>query len=132
MKRLAVAIYIVLVWLSVPALAEKPNIAIRPAPTTGAMFTMGELKPTPEMWFYEQYLRQSQDPKVAVRANAEYRAAQRQLRINAMKWYGMSNQRPQAGVDPLHSDYSPVWSGGSANYPFRWAAPSATIVLNPR
>ncbi len=60
----------------------------------------GELKATPEMWFYEQYMRQYQDPKMAVRANAEFQADQRQRRLEAMHWFGFSNSRPRACSDP--------------------------------
>ncbi len=132
MKRLWIAVLVLLfAHTAAPVRAEKPTITIRPTPPTAATFTMGELKPTPEMWFYDQYLRQSQDPKVAVRANAEFRAEQRQRRINALKWFGFSNQRPRVGVDPVHSDYAPTWSAGPMNYPFRWTGTAAsTVVLN--
>jgi hypothetical protein len=130
MKRLAIGLFVLLVCKVVPAAAEKPNLVVRPAPTTGATFTMGQLTPTPDMWFYEQYVRQYQDPKVAVRANAEYRANQRLARLSAMKWFGMSNQRPVAAVDSLHSDYSPKWASSSANYPMRWS-PTPTVVVSP-
>jgi len=93
---------------------------------------MGELTPTPDMWFYDQYLRQYQDARQVVRANAEYRAEQRLRRINALKWYGMSNQRPRASVDTLHSDYSAGWYSGSANYPLRWSNPGPTLVFVPK
>ena len=132
MRWLVIVLAVLVGCIVVPALAEKPTIAVRPAPTPGANFSMGELTPTPEMWFYEQYVRQYQDPKVAVRANAEFRADQRQKRIAAMKWYGFSNQRPKAGVDPIHSDYSPAWSSGSANYPYRWSSANATTVVVTR
>jgi hypothetical protein len=73
------------------------------------------------MWFYEQAMRQYQDPKVAVREAAAFRADQRRRRIAAMQWFGLSNSRPQASSDPIHSDYSPGW--GSNNYydTYRWS-----------
>ena len=72
------------------------------------------------MWFYEQYMRQYQDPKMAVRANAEFQADQRQRRLAAMHWFGMSNSRPKASCDPFHGDYSPGWSSNNTAYPYRW------------
>ena len=80
----------------------------------------GELTPTPDMWFYEENLRRYEDPKLAVRRKAEYRSAGRQRRLAALKWFGMSNQRPRAGVDPQHNDYFPSWTGNNRQYPFRW------------
>jgi hypothetical protein len=131
MKRLLIAVPVLVTCIALTALAEKPTVAIRPAPSTAGSFSMGELTPTPEMWFYEQYLRQYQDPKAAVRANAEFRAEERQRRINALKWFGFSNQRPRAGVDAVHSDYSPMWASGQANYPFRWSGTAmSTVVIN--
>ncbi len=133
MKWLAISAPIVMICLASPALAQKPTtVVVRPAPTPTAAFSMGELSPTPEMWFYEQYLRQYQDPKVAVRNNAEFRAEQRQRRLAALKWYGFSNQRPKASVDSVHSDYSPSWSSGSANYPFRWGGAAASSIVVTR
>lgn len=81
----------------------------------------GVLNPTPQMWFYQEELRQYLDPRLAVRRNAEVRAAQRQARIAARKWYGMSNSRPYCSPDPFNGDYSPHWSNGSPNYPNRWS-----------
>ena len=93
-----------------------PNWAVCEAP-----FSMrGGLKATPSMWFYEQALRQYQDPKMAVRAKAEFRSRQRQHRIAAMKWFGFSNSRPRASSDPFHNDYSPGWVANPGYYPSRW------------
>jgi hypothetical protein len=129
MRWLALSVPILMSCLAAPVLAEKPTVLVRPAPTPGASFSMGELTPTPEMWFYEQYARQYQDPKVAVRNNAEIRAGQRMQRLAAMKWYGLSNQRPRNTMDPVHSDYSASWTSGSANYPNRWGGPGNTSVI---
>jgi len=133
MKWLPITVPLLVAAIVVPAMAQKPTtLAIRPTPTTSGNFSLGELTPTPEMWFYEQDLRQYRDPKVAVRNHAEFRADQRERRINAMKWFGFSNQRPRAGVDAVHSDYSPCWSSGNVNYPFRWQGTAGSaIVLRP-
>jgi hypothetical protein len=79
----------------------------------------GEVQATPEMWFYEQSLRQYKDSNMAVRRAAEYRAAQRERRIESRRWYGLSNSRPTASPDPLNGDYSPGWSSNTY-YPSRW------------
>ncbi|MGA2059497.1 MAG: hypothetical protein ABSG67_03365 [Thermoguttaceae bacterium] len=114
---------------AVSAAVEKPSAkpqTVTPAVSPGEIkapitsISPGELKATPEMWFYEQYLRQYQDPKMAVRANAEFQADQRQRRLAAMHWFGMSNSRPRACSDPMHGDYSPGWTSNNSTYPNRW------------
>jgi hypothetical protein len=123
MKRLTFALSALLLLTAAPAMAQQKAAPPAPKPAKRP-FTLGispgEVTATPEMWFYQQELQQYQDPKVAVREKAEMRAAQRLRRMAAMKWFGFSNQRPRAGVDPFHGDYSPSWSGNNSNYPFRW------------
>jgi hypothetical protein len=88
---------------------------------------------TPEMWFYEQERARQESPKYAVRRKAELRSTQRQQRLAAMKWYGVSNSRPTANPTPLFSTYSPTWVSGAAD-PLRWHAggPSIYVVAQPR
>jgi hypothetical protein len=114
---------------AVAAATEKPAPrpqAIMPAVSPGDIktpitsFSPSELKATPEMWFYEQYMHQYQDPKMAVRARAEFEADQRQRRLAAMRWFGFSNSRPRACSDPMHGDYSPGWTSNNSTYPYRW------------
>jgi hypothetical protein len=54
-----------------------------------------------------------------IHQRAQERAAQRQMRLAALNWYGMSNSRPTASPTPFSSLYSPVWQmpGGR---PFAW------------
>ncbi len=87
---------------------------------------------TPEMWFYQQQIARHDDPRMAVRRKAEFRAQQRQQRIAARKWYGFSNSRPTANATPWSSMYSPAWTA-SAGRPFGWN-PSAvpTTIVVPR
>jgi hypothetical protein len=97
--------------------------ADRPTSTSvglDSVVSPGGLTATPEMWFYDQAMKQYKDPKMAVRARAEYRADQRERRLEAMRWFGMSNSRPRANSDPYHSDYSPAWSASPGYYPWRW------------
>jgi hypothetical protein len=126
--------------VAAPALAQKPAGSSGPlAPVTAAVekpiaksqanadarapltaISPGDIKATPEMWFYEQYMRQYQDPKMAVRARAEFEADQRQRRMAAMHWFGMSNSRPRAASDPFHGEYSPSWASNNCAFPYRW------------
>ena len=116
-------------------LTAAPVLAQAPA-EDDAQFTrtisVGEVTPTPEMWFYQQYRSQYEDPKVAVRQKAEERSSQRRGRIASRRWYGFSNIRPKAGTDVVHGDYSPSWSSGVSNYPFRWSGRgAASVVVRP-
>ena len=91
MKWLWIALPVMSLCLAVPCQAQnraesKPSIGVSP----------GELTPTQDMWFYEQYQKQYTDPKVAVRQQAEFRSVERQRRIAALRWFGFSNQRPTA------------------------------------
>ncbi len=131
MKGLWIPLLLGFVVASSVAIAQAPNAPASRA--SGAVgISAGEVAPTPDMWFYQQYLQQYQDPKTAVRHSAEYRAFQRQSRLAARQWYGLSNARPVAGCDPIHGDYSPGWTGRSHIYPFRWTAPGfAAVVVRP-
>jgi hypothetical protein len=119
MNRLAIALCCTLFVLAAatPLRAEKP---VASGMKFDTVVSPGEVKATPDMWFYEQNLRLYKDPKMAVRAQAEFRARQRQLRIESMKWFGMSNSRPRVNGDPLHGDYSASWVATPGYYPMRW------------
>jgi len=107
----------VLAFWAVPARADGPgngHLAFR-----GGL-SASEVAPTEDMWFYEQYQRDYHDPNLAVRRNAEFRAEQRRNRLATMRWFGLSNTRPQASSDPWHGDYSPHWTGNNRHYPSRW------------
>ena len=117
MKRKAICSALFLFLAAAPLRAEKP-VAIGLGADT--VVSPGELKSTPEMWFYDQAMRQYNDPKMAVRAKADFRDEQRQRRLESMKWFGLSNSRPRASSDPFHNDYSPCWVGCPGYYPGRW------------
>lgn len=118
MKRLLIAFVLPLALTAGAAQAQRPTSA-GVGSESGVSYS--ELKVTPQMWFYEQAMRQYKDPKMAVRANAEVRFAQRQRRIESMKWFGFSNSRPRASSDPFHGDYSAHWVSTPAYYPSRWS-----------
>jgi hypothetical protein len=130
MKWLPIALFVGFLLTAVPAFAAEPAaVDLR----RGSTISAGEVTPTPEMWFYEQYVQQYQDPKLAVRRKAEEESAQRRARIAARRWFGFSNLRPVAGTDPVHGDYSPGWSSGSTLYPFRWHSyHTAAVIVYPR
>jgi hypothetical protein len=117
MKRIAI-VTAWLLWLSATSVqAERPTPAGMGLSNT---VPAGDVKTTPEMWFYEQSLRQYNDPKVAVRAKADFRAQERQRRLESMKWFGFSNARPRASSDPFNNDYAPGWVATPGYYPSRW------------
>lgn len=89
------------------------------------------IAPTPEMWIYEQEWRRHNDPKQAVRRRAEFRAAQRQLRIASLKWHGLSNSRPVANPTPFTGSYANHWTSG-VRTPFMWGGPSSSTVIISR
>ena len=107
----------------------RPTGRALPAQVSAPTLSPGELQATPEMWFYEQAVRRYDDPKNAVRANAEFRARQRSRRLAALRWFGFSNSRPRANPDPVHGSYSPRWVGKGYE-PSHWTAGgTATIVV---
>ena len=105
---------------------ENPPLAKAAQPETRVIVRetqreqLPELNPsqvTPEFYLYQQELRRHDDPKQAIRRKAEARTAAREARIESMKWYGMSNARPQANPVPFMGSYSPTWIGsGSERY----------------
>ncbi len=106
---------------------DTPDVARRSGSET--RIAVGELQPTAEMWFYEQYQQQYDDPAVGVRRNAELRAAQRRSRLAAMRWFGLSNSRPQASSDPFHGDYSPRWTSNHGHYSSRWMGRGPSVIV---
>ncbi len=116
MKPLAFVLALPLFLTSGAAQAQRPDsgLGLRSA------VSPGELKATPEMWFYDQEMRQYNNPKFLVHARAEYRAWQRTRRLESMRWFGFSNSRPRASADPFNGDYSPHWTANAGYFPNRW------------
>ena len=118
MKQIIILSTLFLLLSATSLRAEKPTTS------TGlgldSVVSPGDLKATPEMWFYDQQMREYKDPKMAVRAKADLRTEQRQRRLETMRWFGFSNSRPRANSDPFHSDYSPQWVSSPGYYPSRW------------
>ena len=80
----------------------------------------GDLQATPDMWFYQQAMRQHQDPSLSARRAAEYHAQQLAHRQESRRWFGFSGARPQASPDPFNGDYSPAWTSNHLYNPSRW------------
>jgi hypothetical protein len=129
MTRLAWPILATVFFVAGMGLAQEPHT---PKAPPARPLSLGELTPTPEMWFYEQAMRRYQDPKYAVRAKAEYRTAQRQRRMAAQKWFGYSTARPMVSPDPMYGTFSPRW-GSNGNDPWLWRGIGGpTVVLPPQ
>jgi hypothetical protein len=121
--------FVLATLFAVPAWGQQKNTATKTQPAvTPAVaqttpvantFSPGEMKVTPEMWFYEQNKKEYKDPKNAVRAKAEFAAQQRANRLAAMRWFGLSNSRPRIGCDPINV-YPPSWSSNTPLQPNRW------------
>lgn len=105
-----------------PATPPAPQMSITIA-------SPGQVQATPEMWFYQQELARYNvpNPKTLVRVEAEQKAAQRRARIAAMQWYGYSNSRPTAGIDPVDGPLSPQWIGNGYNS-YYWVQPSIWVL----
>jgi hypothetical protein len=134
MKRLLALASVASLALAVSAFAQEVNEGKEPAPADAVRHVareshadkIPELNPsqvTPELYLYMQDLRRHDDPQQAVRRKAEARTAARESRITAMKWYGMSNARPQANPVPFMGSYSPTWIGGR-NERYDWYGPT--------
>jgi len=76
-------------------------------------------EPQEQSWNREQTASAKTDARAYIQQRAQVRAQQRQDRIAAMNWYGMSNSRPNAATTPFTSRYSSVWEmpGGR---PYSW------------
>ncbi len=127
MRWLLLSLSIVFVLVAVPAMAQSPlTNEIR----IGSGTTAGELAPTSEMWFYQEQLRQYEDPKASLRRIAEEKAAQRRARLAAQRWYGFSNIRPSVGNELTIGTWGPRWTSGNRYHPSRWShfGPSVVVV----
>lgn len=112
------------------ALAQQPvSRTTRNPDPVGSHISLGQMTPTPEMWFYDQAQRQHSDPQSAVREKAEFESIQRQRRIAARQWFGVSNARPNAEVTPMMGTYSPTWVSNTRN-PAQWSGQGPVYSAN--
>jgi hypothetical protein len=119
MTRISIVASVLLALGALPALAETPKTRTGPFSFSTSL-PSNDLKTTPEMWFYEQEKQQYEDPKAAVRRNAEQKAAQRMARLGALKWFGLSNIRPQCTVTPGFDIWSPLWRSNNTFFGSEW------------
>jgi hypothetical protein len=127
MKKLALIVVVGLLP-SAMAFGQQPAERLAPEPPsrdTGRMISPGE---TPEMWFYEQERRRSEDPQSIVRAAAQQRAAERHARLATLAWFGISNSRPQCSPDPVHGPYSSRWVSNGYQTS-EWVGVGSTTVI---
>jgi hypothetical protein len=83
----------------------------------------------PELWLYQQQVERHDDPKMAVRRNAEQSGANRRQRIASRRWYGISATRPMANPVPFMGTYSPYW-GSNGWDQYRWSGTSPLNVIS--
>ncbi len=150
MRILSIALFIMIAASALPAVGQekvaKPQsvvsmpIAVTPRSLASTesvpvcTLPTGSMPVTPEMWFYEQQLREYLSPRLAVRRNAEFKANQRRHRLAAMQWFGFSAARPRSETDPWNGGgYGATWVGGNELYPYQWSGAGwSTIVSYPR
>jgi hypothetical protein len=133
MKRTFLALAVVLLVGSA-ALAQQPMATLQTPQPAGEQFVAPNVSlpaVTPEVWLYSQEWQRHDDPKQAVRRKAEARTAARMQRLEAMRWFGMSNARPQASVTPFMGVYSPAWVGNGYDR-YDWVGASAWPITTVR
>jgi hypothetical protein len=109
---------------------DSPRVTVHPAAQADGFTTPQLSAPavTPDLWVYSQEQRRHDDPAQSVRRKAEVQADQRISRLAALKWYGLSNSRPQASPIPTMGVYSPTWVGNGWSR-YEWT-PAGAASLN--
>ncbi len=129
MKWLPIAVALLVVLMAVPAEAQTPAETGSTLRYSGGI-TLGEVTATPEMWFYQEQMSRRDDPKEAVRRKAEFRTAQREARLAARRWFGVSLSRPMTSTAIMNGESAAVWTGGNPLYPYQWRGTAPVIVVN--
>src|SRR5437868_4884592 len=109
---------------------DQPRVTVQAGPHADGFAAPQLTAPavTPELWVYSQEQRRHDDPAQAIRRKAEAQADQRISRLSALRWYGLSNSRPQASPIPTMGVYSPAWVGNGWNR-YDWM-PVGTASMN--
>jgi hypothetical protein len=131
MKRLQLAWGVVLVLAAMPAGAQTkagpavPNVVPPPpvpvvtpntkATTEAVPYVSPGAKVQNEAGYCET------EARAAVRRMAEARNEQRLRRLASMRWFGLSNSRPQASPDLVNGDYAPRWISNTLGAPSQWS-----------
>lgn len=129
MKWLPIGIALLVVMMAIPAQAQSPSEKSSTMRFGGGI-TPGEVTATPEMWFYQEQMSRRDDPKEAVRRKAEFRASQREARLAARRWFGVSLMRPTTSTAIMNGESGAVWTGSDPLYPYRWRGASPVVVVN--
>lgn len=129
MKWLPIAVGLLVVLMAMPAEAQTPAETGSTLRYSGGI-TPGEVTATPEMWFYQEQMSRRDDPKEAVRRKAEFRTAQREARLAARRWFGVSLMRPMTSTAIMNGESAAVWTGGNPLAPYQWRGTSSVIVVN--
>ena len=103
-----------------PTPAARPFAAVAPAAAFPMAGSPGEGPMSREARAHEQYLLMSQAQAESIRRAAVARAEQRTRRLESQRWFGISNSRPTASIDPYDGDYSPTWVSNYPFHPYRW------------
>jgi hypothetical protein len=90
--------------------------------TTRTAGSPGETQASAETRAHELHLMQVEAAAESVHRAAMARADQRTRRLESQRWFGISNKRPTASVDPYDGDYSAFWASNYPFYPLRWVA----------
>jgi hypothetical protein len=121
-----VALFVILAAASARS-QEGEDVATEPKPESSPGIAPETSEaPTPAARYYSRDRSRVDKPKSSSRfSRAEYEANQRVKRLEAMRWYGLSNARPVVSPTPWFGTYSPTWTSGGVD-PFRWQDPNLT------
>lgn len=125
MKRMMLGFALVMSCVAMTANGQEPVNLDRPPAESG--LSVGAGPGTTPNWVYPPDHRRQDDPRIAIRRKAEYKAEQRQARLAATKWFGLSNARPSASAVPFMGTYSPTWTG-NGGLPYQWRMPQPMVV----
>ncbi len=118
MRRLILSVSLIpALLLGTAAFAQETTE--NPAKPAEEKAAVDEATPTETMWFYLHEQKRYDDPQLAIRRKAEWKATQRRLRLAAQRWFGYSASRPIASPIPMMGVYSPMWVGNGTD-PFYW------------
>ncbi|MBN1908183.1 MAG: hypothetical protein JW818_00455 [Pirellulales bacterium] len=120
MSRFWILAVVVCLLAAVPVSAQE-KARDNNGQTPQVTLSTSQVAATPEMWFYEQQLRQSSDTSNLSRRISQFRTQQRLHRQETMYWFGMSNARPTCSPDPLYGVWSPTWGGNTPGRPNLWS-----------
>jgi len=107
--------------VAAPAWGNVEPLAPQTAP---APSSPGEAEASREVRAHELHLMQAQAQEESIHRAAVARAEQRTRRLESQRWFGISNTRPSASIDPFDGDYSPFWASNYPFYPMRWVGGS--------